>query len=227
LDRRTGAGEDPERTCIVSREVRSPQDMIRFVVGPDDMLVPDLKARLPGRGAWVTCDQALVREAVRRKAFARSLKVPVKVSPNLAEDVATLLERDALQALSFVNKAGEAICGFMKVESAIAKGRVAALLHACEAAPDGVRKLDQAIRRQANGAQSKIIVIDSFAADDLSLALGTPHVIHAALIAGPASRGFLARWIRLSRFRGSRPVEAVDKTDGPGGSETDALHQSQ
>ncbi|GGC52203.1 RNA-binding protein [Chelatococcus reniformis] len=219
--------DGPERSCIVSREVRAPHEMIRFVVGPDGVLVPDLKARLPGRGAWVTGEADVVREAVRRKAFARRLKTQVTVPPTLAEDVDRLLERDALQALSFANKAGEAVCGFTKVETAIGKGHVVMMLHAREAAADGVRKLEQAVRRRGDAAVERIIIAHAFAGDDLGLALGAPHVIHAALIAGPASTGFLARWRRLSCFRGPRPAESAGGAVRPSAPEADELHPSQ
>lgn len=199
--------ESPERLCIVSRAGRAPDELIRFVVGPGDLLVPDLRRRLPGRGVWVTATAEAVATAVKKKAFARSLKAPVTVPTGLVDDIDRLLERDALQALSFANKAGEAVTGFVKVESALGKGGVVALLHAREAAPDGVRKLAQALRRRLGDDESKVETIGALAGADLDLALGGPHVIHAALVSGPASLGFLARWRRLARFRGSAPVE--------------------
>jgi predicted RNA-binding protein YlxR (DUF448 family) len=207
-DQSNGHDEGPERLCVVSRQSRPSSGLIRFVAGPDGVLVPDLKNRLPGRGVWVTATAAAVGEAMRRKAFVRSLKTPVVVPPALAADIERLLERDALQALSFANKAGEAVCGFAKVEKAFAGGKVTAVLHAREAAPDGVRKLDQALKRHVTGSGSAT-VISSFAGADLDLALGGSNVVHAALVAGPASRGFLARWRRLAYFRGVEPAVAA------------------
>jgi uncharacterized protein len=197
----------PERLCVVSRQSRPPSDLIRFVAGPDGVLVPDLKHKLPGRGVWVTATATVVGEAVRRKAFGRGLKAPVVVPATLAADIDRLLARDALQALSFTKKAGEAITGFAKVEKAIADGRVLAVLHATDAAQDGVRKLDQALRRQAGAVgEGAVTVIKTFEGADLDLALGGSNVVHAALVVGPASMGFLARWRRLANFRG---VEAA------------------
>jgi predicted RNA-binding protein YlxR (DUF448 family) len=206
-DRQVARRDGPQRLCIVSRDAKAPDELIRFVVGPDGTLVPDLKQRLPGRGVWVTATAEAVREAVRRKAFAKSLKSAVTLPTMLVESIDALLERDALQALSFVNKAGEAVTGFTKVETAIGKGNVVALLHAREAAPDGMRKLAQALRRRfGERADEAVATIDVFVGTDLDLALGGAHVIHAALNAGPASAGFLARWRRLARFRGVIPV---------------------
>lgn len=198
--------EGSERRCIVSRETKPPEELIRFVAGPEGVLVPDLRRRLPGRGVWVTATASAVGEAVKRKAFARALKSAVTVPTLLVEDIDRQLERDALQALSFVNKAGGAVTGFVRVEAVIGKGALAALVHAREAAPDGVRKLAQALRRRFGGEPGPIETIGVFAGADLGLALGGAHVIHAALAAGPASAGFLARWRRLARFRGTLDV---------------------
>jgi uncharacterized protein len=199
---------DTARMCAVSRQVKAPDALIRFVAGPDGTLVPDLRRRLPGRGVWVTATAEAVREAVRRRAFTRSLKADLRVPATLAEDIDRLLERDALQALSFANKAGEAITGFVKVEAALGRGDVVALLHAREAAADGVRKLNQALaRRFGEAGGDGIATVRGLESADLGLALGGAHVIHAALTAGPASAGFLVRWRRLMHFRGLGAVE--------------------
>ncbi|CAH1677894.1 YlxR domain-containing protein [Hyphomicrobiales bacterium] len=189
-----------ERLCAVTREVKDPDELIRFVAGPDGTMVPDLRRRLPGRGVWVTGTASAVRQAVKRRAFGRSLKQDVVTSPALADEVAALLRRDTLQALALANKAGAVVTGFGKVEEAAEKGNVAALLHASEAAPDGRRKLAQAMRRGFPETSSAVAVVDVFAEGDLDLALGRAHVIHAALIAGPGSEVFMARWRRLARY---------------------------
>lgn len=206
----------PERLCIVTRESLPPENMLRFVAGPDGRLTPDLKRRLPGRGVWVSLSADLVAQAVKRKAFSRSLKQPVDVSPDLAQEVDALLAKDAVQALSFVSKGGEVVTGFTKVESAINKGGVVAILHATDAAPDGVRKIGQALRRRQLVSSRRVHIIDTFDSNDLSLALGGVHVIHAALETGPASTGFLARWGRLNAYRGLPDKAAVPPTDQPG-----------
>jgi predicted RNA-binding protein YlxR (DUF448 family) len=105
------AGEEkgPERTCIVTRQKGDPSELIRFVLGPDNCIVPDIRARLPGRGAWVTGTAATVELAVKRKAFTRSFKQEVRFASPLVEQIDQLLERDALQALAFANKAGQVV----------------------------------------------------------------------------------------------------------------------
>jgi len=193
-----------ERLCIVTREVKPVSEMIRFVIGPDRNVVPDLRRRLPGRGVWVTATRAAVAEAVKRRAFARGFKADVGVAPDLADEVERLLERSALDALSIVRKAGRAALGFAQVERALASEPVVALLHAADAGREGVRKLAAARSRLGEKAED-VPVMDQFTAAQLDLAFGRPNVVHAALLAGSASDGFLARYRNLERFRAIGP----------------------
>jgi predicted RNA-binding protein YlxR (DUF448 family) len=200
---------EPERSCIVTREARPPEALIRFVVGPDGTVVPDLKHRLPGRGAWVTANAETVRQAIKRRLFNRAFKAEVKVPPTLADDIEAALRQDLRQALALANKAGAVTSGFAKVEAAIAGGKVAALVHAAEAAEDGRRKLAGALRKRFGDAISAVPVIDEITGPELDLALGRPNVIHAAVAAGPGGDGFLARWRRLRSYRGAHADEAM------------------
>ena len=97
---------EPERTCIVSRTARPAAELIRFVLGPDGQVVPDLNHKLPGRGVWVTARADMVEEAVRRRLFSRAFKAEAKTSPTLAGEIAEALRRDLRQSLSLANKAG-------------------------------------------------------------------------------------------------------------------------
>jgi uncharacterized protein len=214
------ARREPERSCIVTREVRSPDGLIRFVLGPDGTVVPDLKHKLPGRGAWVTAEAERVREAVRRRLFNRAFKTEVRVAPTIAEDIDAALRRDLRQALSLANKAGAVTTGFAKVEAAIAEGRIGALVHAAEAAEDGRRKLGGALRKRFGDAISAVPVIDEITGPELDLALGRPNVIHAAVAAGPGGDGFLAHWRRLRSYRGA----GADNALLPGGERLRPLH---
>ena len=211
---------EPERSCIVTRRVGPPEGLIRFVLGPDGTVVPDLKHKLPGRGAWVTAEAGTVREAVRRRLFNRAFKAEVKIPPALAEDLDRALRQDLRQALSLANKAGAVTSGFAKVEAAIAQGAVAALVHAAEAADDGRRKLAGALRKRFGDAISAVPVIDELTGPELDLALARPNVIHAAVAAGPGGDGFLARWHRLRSYRGA----GADNALLPGGERLRPLH---
>lgn len=194
----------PERTCIVTRTKGSPEDMIRFVVGPGAIVVPDIRRKLPGRGVWVTARADRVKEAVKRHAFARGFKAKVVASEALAIETEALLTRDCLQALSIANKAGQVVTGFGKVEETIATGHVAGLIHASESGADGLRKLGQSLRRRF-GEDAVRPRIELFRSDQLDLALGRANVIHAALIMGAASEAFLGRCRRLALYRSGPP----------------------
>jgi uncharacterized protein len=193
-----------ERLCIATREVRPVGELMRFVVGPDGSVVPDLKRRLPGRGVWITAHRHLVEEAVRRRMFGRSFKADVKVSAELVDELDRLLERSALNALSIAHKAGRVILGFAKVETAVATAPLVALIRARDAGEESGRRLAAALRRREDqGAGAKIVEV--FPSAQLDLALGRLNVVHAALLAGRASETFLARWRFLEYFRADDP----------------------
>jgi predicted RNA-binding protein YlxR (DUF448 family) len=195
--RKTAPGT--ERFCAATGEVKPIDEMIRFVLGPDSTAVPDLKRRLPGRGIWITATRQALATAIARKAFARSFKRDVRVASDLVETTERLIEQAALDALAMSHKAGKVAVGFAKVDVTLARSRVAALLNAAEAAPDGTRKLTAALHRREDAAD--IAVIDAFTSAQLDLALGRSNVIHAALLAGHESETFLARTARLEHFR--------------------------
>jgi hypothetical protein len=187
--------------------------MIRFVAAPDGTVTPDLQRKLPGRGVWVTASRAVLQEAVKRKAFGRALKTAVVTPPDLPGLVESLQVRAAREALSLANKAGLVVSGFSKVEAAAERGALAAVIHASDAAPDGVRKIGQALRRRRAGDGGRIPVIGALDSSQLDLALGRSHVIHAALLDGPASRAALARFRALERYRDETAVG--DSPDTP------------
>jgi predicted RNA-binding protein YlxR (DUF448 family) len=195
-----------ERTCVVTRTVKPVDELIRFVLAPDGAVVPDLKRRLPGRGVWVTASRAAVDDAVRSNGFSRGFKRDVRAAADLPAQVERQLERAALDALGIARKAGRVAIGFGRTESELAGGPVIAILQAADAAPDGVRKIAAAAARRETGTNSAPIpVIAAFTTAQLDLALGRSNVVHAALLAGPASNGFLARCQSLERFRTIAP----------------------
>jgi hypothetical protein len=191
-----------ERLCVATRAVRPVADLIRFVVGPDGEAVPDVKCRLPGRGVWVTATYDALADAIARKAFARGFKRNVQLPADLAVRTERLLAQAVIDALAVAGKAGLVAAGFAKAATALAHEHVIALLHAVEASPDGVRKLDAIAHRRGReqGAETPP-VIEFLTSAQLDLALGRANVIHAALLAGPASDTFLSRSRRLQRYR--------------------------
>ena len=201
------------RTCVVSREVRPIDELIRFVVGPAGEVVPDLKRKLPGRGLWISASRQRVAEAVRRHQFSRGFKRDVRVAPSLPADTEALLVRSATEALAMAAKAGQVVSGFAKVEGALQR-EIAALIHASDGAADGIRKLDAILRQRGEkrGESPEIPTVNVLTSAELDLALGRSNVIHAALLAGPASKTFLSRCQMLVQYR----MADADKTEGSG-----------
>ncbi len=198
------------RTCVVTRESKLPEELIRFVPAPDGQIVPDVARRLPGRGVWVTAKRDTVAEAVKRKAFARSLKRQVAASPDLPDIVERLLVKRATEALSLANKAGLITTGFTRTEAAITSGTVAALLHGQEAAADGVGKLNRRFQAAAAQSDKPAPVIQELTVEQLSLALGRSNVVHAALSAGGATTNFLNEVGRLARYRSGKSTSSSE-----------------
>ncbi len=194
-------GAAAERYCALSREIKPVAELIRFVIGPDGAVVPDLKRKLPGRGVWLTASREALAQAVRRNVFAKSFKTDVRAADDLVTATERLLERAALDALAMAGKAGQAVAGFTRVEAALQRDHVTAVLHARDGAADGIRKLDGLLRRHEDATPGRAARIDAFTSSQLDLALGRSNVVHAALLAGDASAAFLARYVRLQRFR--------------------------
>lgn len=202
--------------------------MLRFALSAESVVTPDLARKLPGRGVWTSLDRRTVARAVAKQAFSRGFRKAVKASGELASDVEWLLERDALQFLSIVNKAGLVVAGAAKVESVIKSGDATAIIHAIEASADGVAKLDRivaAVERDRGKPIARIILFES---SRLDLALGRTNVIHAALHVGPASAAFLAKVSRLIAYRsGPSAQETVATTVETNGSAREIAETDQ
>ncbi len=200
-DPRDEGDTGPLRTCIVSRVQKPPEELIRFVVGPEGTIVPDLARRLPGRGVWVDATRTAVAEAVRRKAFARSLKQHVSIPADLPDLVERLLAKRLVEAVSIANKAGLVVAGFAKVDELIEAGRVAVLIHAAEAASDGAAKLDRKFKALAGPDRARAATVCELTGGELSLAMGRSNVIHAAAAEGGAALRLIEEARRLGRYR--------------------------
>jgi predicted RNA-binding protein YlxR (DUF448 family) len=170
--------------------------MIRFVVGPEDRLAPDIGGKLPGRGIWVSADRDALRRAVDKRLFARAARRPVIVDPGLPALVERLIERQCLDMIGLARRAGSATAGYDKVEALLRRGSVGALVEARDGAVDGRAKL----RRLAPDAA----VVDVLSATDLALALGREGVVvHAAIARGALADRLVAAARRLAGLRGA------------------------
>ena len=159
---------------------------------------------------WITASRQVVAEAVRRHHFTKAFKRDLRIPQTLPADIEALLVRSVTEALGIAAKAGQIVAGFGKVESALREGTVEVLIHASDGAADGIRKLDMLARQNDGnrGAKPPIPVVTALKSIELDLALTRSNVIHAALLAGPASKSFLSRSQMLVRYR----MADADKT---------------
>jgi uncharacterized protein len=229
------------RLCAATRVERSIGGLIRFVAAPDGQMTPDIACRLPGRGVWITATRDAVAVAVKRNAFAKSLKRPVTVADDLPGRVESLLAARARQSLSMANKAGLIATGFMKVTEALDNGTVVAILAASDGAPDGIAKIERKFRAihtakiEAGASLAPIanLILTDFTGEELDLAIGRSNVIHGSLAPGAQSRNVLNDSLRLRRFRSNTVLEEsaglTNMSDqaapsGSGSSHADDIH---
>jgi len=185
----------PQRTCIATGETAAPDRMIRFVVGPEGDVVPDLARRLPGRGLWVKAERAAVERAVAKNLFARAARASVKPAADLAERVERLLLERTLADLSRARRAGRAVAGFVRVEQMVGQRRAGLLVVADEADGDGLGKL------KASGLP--IARLGDAAA--LGGIFGREQAVYVAVVRDDAGGAFIERIeAGAARWRGYR-----------------------
>jgi len=201
--RQPAPGHTPERTCILTRRTAGKAELIRLALGPDGQVAPDVRARAPGRGAWIGVDRAALDAAQAkgklRGALARAFKTgDLDVPADLGERIEAALRQAVLDRLGLEARAGHLITGSDRIEAAARKGEVECLIHAADAAEEGNRKLDQAWRigsgEEGSGRQGLVFPLGRTI---LSLALGRENVVHAAIVdrAGAARvRHAIDRW---------------------------------
>ena len=176
--------------------------MLRFVVGPDGSIVPDVAARLPGRGLWLTPRRDIVERSVAKRLFARGAGQAVAVAPGLADRVEVLLAQRLVDTIGLARRAGAAVAGFEKVGGAVRAGTVGLLLAATDGAEDG--------RRKIRGLGRDLPVAVVLTAAELGRAFGRDRVVHAALESGTLAGRVLLEARRLAGFRAAAAIEARD-----------------
>ena len=189
----------PERTCVLTRRKGTRDELIRLALGPDDSVAPDVRARAPGRGAWIGVTRAELDAANSKGrlkgALQRAFKTSeVKVPSDLGERTEAALRQATLDRLGMEARSGKLVNGFERIENAARSGKVHLLIHAADAGDDGRRSLDQAWRVGGGGPQG---VIFPDGRTILSMALGRENVVHVALTDPAAAsrvRHALARW---------------------------------
>jgi len=191
-----------ERRCVVSGETLPEAQLIRFALGPDDVLVPDVAAKLPGRGAWVRANRTSVEQATKKNGFAHALKANVKPQDGLAALTETLLVRRCLDMLGLARRAGAIAFGATQVEQAIRAKPAQLLIEASDGAEEGREKL-MALHIGLWGAPPP--AAGCFSAADLGVALGRERVIHACLLQERLAVALATDIGRLAGFRAIVP----------------------
>lgn len=183
----------PERKCIASGQIRPKDELLRFVVSPEGLIVLDIKQSLPGRGIWVSCSREDVELAQKKGLFARSAKQKVDVPDTLSNIIEKVLADKCLSMLGLSRKSGLLKTGFAKVEASLKAGKAAVLISAYDSATDGRQKL----QRQARS----LPLIEMFSIAELSQALGQENSVHVSMVRAGLTDKFLVEVSRLSGFR--------------------------
>lgn len=202
------------RRCIVTRQALEKPAMIRFVLDPEDRVVPDLKEKLPGRGLWVTADRAILAEAVKKNAFARAARQSAKVPADLVDKVAELARREVAELIGLARKSGQLRAGFEKVQAALRDGRVRVLIAASDAAEDGKGKLARLAAGLAAGLRDRsgVEICTPLTAAELAQALGRAHAVHAAIAESGIAERIIIACRRLTGLTGQGLTAAEPNT---------------
>jgi len=189
-----------QRRCLASGEVRPKRELMRFAVGPDGVVVPDVEEGLPGRGLWLLPRRDMIDRACARNLFAKAAKTPVRAPADLADQVACLLRRRCLNLLGLARRGGLAACGFDAAAAWLGDGAAALLLQAEDAAEGGRGKLRALARARG------IPVVEIFRAEELGRALGREALVHVALAAGGITTRLNEELARLDGLRAAPPA---------------------
>ncbi len=195
--------KETHRTCIVTNIALNKDELIRFVVGPGDEIVPDLREKLPGRGVWVTNSKKCVEQAVKNNCFAARFRKKVKAGSNLAHDIENYLLADIVRGLSIARKSGLVTIGFSKVDSLARNGEIKILFHARDGRDDGLRKIKSALNAGLSaGLYKKGIPVpfERLSSSELDGALGTLNTVHAALQSGGMTTAMKMKIERLNKY---------------------------
>jgi uncharacterized protein len=203
-----------ERRDLVSGEVMPEERLVRFVAGPDGVVVPDVARKLPGRGLWVAATREAVDQAAKKGGFSRSAKAKLSAPADLSDQVENLLKVRLLSGLGLARRAGGLILGFEKTAQAIEQGKTAWMVEAADGAHDGRRKLLQSMRRAAEAGLLAPRLLGVFSSEELGLALGLGNVIHVALLAGRGADRWTMDVERLSGFRPLIPLSWREEPPG-------------
>jgi predicted RNA-binding protein YlxR (DUF448 family) len=184
----------PLRRCVVTRERDYRARMIRFVVAPDRTVVPDLAAKLPGRGIWLSARRDVLDTARTRGAFARAARGQVTVPPDLVGMVQSGLHRRVTELLGLARRAGQAVSGFQKAREWLVSGRAGLVVQANDGSVDE--------RARFLGGTKDVPVGAPLSAHDLGAVFSRDHVVHVAIAHGRLAEALNIEIHRLSGIAG-------------------------
>jgi predicted RNA-binding protein YlxR (DUF448 family)/ribosomal protein L30E len=197
--RASGRAAVPERRCLASGRVMPKERLLRFVVDPEGVVVPDLAERLPGRGLWLQARRDMMEKACTRNLFAKAAKRQVRVPEDLPQQVEGLARKRCLDLLGLARRAGAVAVGFEKVKSALRAGKVGLLLQAEDAAADGRRKIQALARAVGPG----VPLMQFCAAAALGAAVGRESAVHVGVAPGRFAEELQREIGRLAGLRGA------------------------
>lgn len=184
--------DGPERRCIATGETQPATGLIRFVISPDNEVVPDLAEKLPGRGIWVSADRAALEKAVAKNLFARAARQAVKVPEGLVDMIEAQLAARVVNLISLARKGGQAVAGYEKVKDSLSRGDARVLIQASDGSARGKTKLSTPERGDWIGWLT---------AAELGRAFGRQTVIHMALGDGGLPRRVVDEAAKLKGLR--------------------------
>jgi len=194
--------DGPERKCLATGETQPKAGLIRFVLGPDNQVYPDVMGKLPGRGVYISATRSALGQAVKKKLFARGFKAQVAVRDDLADEVERQVLRRTVDLISLARKSGDAVGGYEKVKDWLDKEEARVLIQASDGSGRGKSKLSTPHRGKYIGCMT---------ADELGMAFGRETVIHAALASGGLSQRVVEE---AQRLQGLREMGGIGRTEG-------------
>ncbi|MDF9304163.1 RNA-binding protein [Tritonibacter mobilis] len=194
--------DGPERKCLATGETQPKAGLVRFVLGPDNQVYPDVMGKLPGRGVYISATRSALEQAVKKKLFARGFKAQVAVRDDLADEVERQVLRRTVDLISLARKSGDAVGGYEKVKDWLDKEEARVLIQASDGSGRGKSKLSTPHRGKYIGCMT---------ADELGMAFGRETVIHAALASGGLSQRVVEE---AQRLQGLREMGGIGRTEG-------------
>jgi uncharacterized protein len=189
-------GVGPARRCIVSGQLLGKEEMLRFVVGPGNEVVPDIQAQLPGRGMWLSAKRGMVDAACKKNLFAKAAKGSVQLPVDLSAQVDRLMSQRCLNLLGLARRAGEVVAGFEKATACLRRGEGVAILAANDASVAGKRKV--------SGLAPDLVKLEAFSGEELGAALGRANAVHVVLTKGQLAERLINEITRLIDYRDGR-----------------------